>query len=103
MPITAADQPVHVAVGVVADRKGFFITRRASTAHQGGKWEFPGGKVHAGESAFAALQRELHEELGIEVREARPLMQTHHAYLDKKVLLDVRWVTACAGDAHGRE
>lgn len=102
MPITAADA-VHVAVGILAERDRFFVTRRSPNAHQGGKWEFPGGKVDRGESVRAALQRELHEELGIEVRDARPLMQVHHAYPDKTVLLDVWSVTSYAGTPHGRE
>ena len=57
---------VHVAVGVVLDQAGrVLITRRASNSHQGGLWEFPGGKVEVGESLMVALARELHEELGL--------------------------------------
>ena len=47
---------VHVAVGVILDeRQRVLISRRASDAHQGGLWEFPGGKVEPGESLEAAL------------------------------------------------
>ncbi len=103
MPSTAASSPVHVAVGLLLDRQRVFITRRAADAHQGGKWEFPGGKCHPDEPVLAALKRELHEELGIEVESAAPWMQAHHAYPDREVFLDVWHVTAWRGEPHGRE
>ena len=95
---------VHVAVGIVTDPAGaLLIARRPDHAHQGGRWEFPGGKVEAAESVEAALHRELHEELGINVRAAEPWLQIRHAYPDKTVLLDVWRVTAWGGEPHGRE
>ena len=95
---------VHVAVGIVADPAGaILITRRPDHAHQGGLWEFPGGKVEAAESVATALQRELDEELGIAVQAAEPWLQIRHAYPDKTVLLDVWRVTAWRGEPHGRE
>lgn len=103
MPSTAASFPVHVAVGLLLDRDQVFITRRAADAHQGGKWEFPGGKLGDNEPVETALKRELHEELGIDVREAQPWMQVHHRYPDREVLLDVWRITAWDGTPHGRE
>lgn len=103
MPSTAAESVVHVAAGVIVGCRGVFITRRLPNAHQGGKWEFPGGKILPGESVLAALRRELREELGIEVQEARPFMQVRHAYPDKTVLLDVWRVISYLGTPHGRE
>ena len=95
---------VNVAVGIVADPAGaILITRRPDHAHQGGLWEFPGGKVEAAETVAAALQRELQEELGIVVQAAEPWLQIRHAYPDKTVLLDVWRVTAWRGEPHGRE
>jgi 8-oxo-dGTP diphosphatase len=95
---------VHVAVGVVTDPAGaVLIARRPDRAHQGGLWEFPGGKVEKGESVEAALSRELHEELGIVVRAAEPWLRIWHAYPDKTVLLDVWRVTAYGGEPRGRE
>lgn len=95
---------VHVAVGVVldADRR-ILITRRADDAHQGGLWEFPGGKLEDGESVEKALRRELLEELGISVGSTRPLIEIRHDYGDKQVLLDVHLVGDFRGDARGLE
>lgn len=79
------------------------VSRRFDHAHQGGLWEFPGGKLEPGEDARAGLTRELHEELGIEVEAARPLIRVRHDYPDRAVLLDVWRVSAWRGRVHGRE
>lgn len=95
---------VHVAAGALVDRAGrVLIAQRPARAHQGGLWEFPGGKLEAGESVQAALARELHEELGIVVRRARPLIAVEHAYADKTVRLDVWRIEDWSGVPHGRE
>ncbi|MCJ8319664.1 MAG: 8-oxo-dGTP diphosphatase MutT [Colwellia sp.] len=80
---------VHVAVGVIYREKKVFLTKRAINAHQGGKWEFPGGKVEQGETVSQALARELKEEVGIEVLSCQPLTVIKHDYGDKQVCLDV--------------
>lgn len=96
--------PVQVAVGIVINAAGaVLITRRPDHAHQGGLWEFPGGKVENGETVMLALRRELHEELGITVQTAEPWLQIRHAYPDQTVLLAVWRVTAYTGEPHGRE
>ncbi|WP_236233565.1 Nudix family hydrolase, partial [Pseudomonas tohonis] len=95
---------VHVAAAVIRGADGrVLIARRPDDKHQGGLWEFPGGKVEEGEAVQAALSRELEEELGIRVSAARPLIQVHHDYPDKQVLLDVWEVTAFDGEPHGAE
>ncbi|MBE2294092.1 MAG: 8-oxo-dGTP diphosphatase MutT [Phycisphaerales bacterium] len=95
---------LHVVVGIVTGADGtVLITRRPDDVHQGGLWEFPGGKVEHGESTMEALGRELHEELGIMLRAAEPLLQVDHAYPDRRVLLDVWRVTDFQGEPHGRE
>lgn len=96
---------VHVAIGVLIDPPtgAVLVARRPEHTHQGGFWEFPGGKVEAGETVSAALRRELREELGIELDSAEPLLQVSHAYPDKTVLLDVWRVNAYQGEPYGQE
>jgi len=86
---------VHVAVGVILDEGGrILLTRRHQDQHQGGLWEFPGGKVESSESVQQALVRELIEEVGIEATAYHPFIQIEHDYGDVHVLLDVWQVTA---------
>lgn len=95
---------LHVAVGVIRNpRDEILIARRHARQHQGDKWEFPGGKVEAGESVSMALARELEEELGIKVSHDSPLCQIHHHYPDRHVFLDVREVTGFTGTPEGLE
>ena len=95
---------VHVAVGVILDEDhNILITRRAPDAHQGDLWEFPGGKVEAGESLALALARELREELGISIGRTSGLLEIRHDYGDKSVLLDVHVVWEFSGEARGLE
>ena len=95
---------VHVAVGVILnEHQQVLIARRPMGSHQGGLWEFPGGKVEMGESLEQALFRELKEELAIEVSTCSPLVQIEHDYGDKLVLLDVCIVRSFTGDAVGVE
>ena len=104
MPNTAPEQPVHVAVGVISDGAGrILVARRAEHLHQGGLWEFPGGKVESSETVQAALRRELSEELAIDITVFEPLLKIAHDYGDKSVLLDVWWVAAFQGEPSGRE
>ena len=93
-----------MAAGVLGNTRGeILVARRFDHAHQGGLWEFPGGKLESGEQVRAGLARELAEELGISVDSARPLIRVHHDYPDRSVLLDVWWVTGWHGRIHGRE
>lgn len=94
---------VHVAVGVIKQESKFFLTKRLADSHQGGKWEFPGGKVEENETVHQALYRELKEEVAIEALTCTPLMQISHDYGDKKVLLDVFVVDNFAGEAKALE
>lgn len=113
MPNTAASSEnedgvawLHVVAAVIrAPDDRILLAKRPADKHQGGKWEFPGGKVEAGELPVQALQRELHEELGIAVAEndCRPLIKVRYHYPEKAVLLDVWDVRAYQGDAFGKE
>ena len=95
---------LHVAVGVLTDAEGrILLARRPAELHQGGLWEFPGGKVEPGETVFEALGRELKEELGISVEASSPLLEVRHDYGDRQVFLDVHRVTAWQGEPRGVE
>ncbi|MHB8346925.1 MAG: Nudix family hydrolase [Acidiferrobacterales bacterium] len=105
MPSTGREDAVMAVVaGVVTDADGrVLIARRHAGSHQGGKWEFPGGKKQPGESAFDALARELAEELGIDVDTAHPFVSVRHSYPDRTVQLEVWRVSRFRGTAEGRE
>ena len=95
---------IHVVAAIiVGPDQQIFISRRGDHLHQGGLWEFPGGKVEVGETPDAALARELFEEIDIHVTSSQPYMQVEHDYVDKKVLLDIWQVDNFSGDAHGKE
>lgn len=95
---------LHVAVGVVRNWQGeILIARRHKHLHQGGLWEFPGGKLEYLETAEQALRRELREELAIIVETAEPLIKIRHDYGDKRVLLDVWRVESFHGEPQGME
>jgi 8-oxo-dGTP diphosphatase len=80
--------PVDVAVGVLIDTEGrFLLTSRPAGKVYAGYWEFPGGKLEAGETVAQALQRELHEELGITIGEAHPWQQELVDYPHARVRL----------------
>jgi len=95
---------IHVAVAVIInDDKQVLLALRQKHQHQGGLWEFPGGKVEAEESIFDALVRETKEELAVTVITAKPLIKIAHDYSDKSVVLDVWCVDEFAGTPQGRE
>lgn len=92
-----------VAAAILNGRGECLIARRPRHLHQGGKWEFPGGKAAPRETLEQALSRELQEELGIVPDEIEPLIRIRHRYPDKAVELDVWRVTRFHGEPHGRE
>ncbi|MGH8646502.1 MAG: Nudix family hydrolase [Gammaproteobacteria bacterium] len=95
---------LHVAVAVVSDEQSrVLICQRPRHKHLGGFWEFPGGKVQAGEEVTAALRRELREEIGIEGDPLRPFIQIQHRYPDRGVFLDVWRVVRWRGSAQPME
>jgi 8-oxo-dGTP diphosphatase len=96
---------IHVVAAVIynSDADAILISKRPDHVHQGGLWEFPGGKVDPGEQANQALERELYEELAISVTVASPLMQVSHDYSDKQVLLDIWQVDDFQGQPQGME
>ncbi|MBN1007711.1 Nudix family hydrolase [Amphritea pacifica] len=97
---------IHVAAAAIFNDSGeLLLALRDKAQHQGGLWEFPGGKVEPGEEVRSALARELQEELGIEIDQSAtvPLIQVPFHYPDKSVLLDVFRVNRFMGQPYGRE
>ncbi len=94
----------NVAVGVIQRPDGrILLAERPADKPWGGYWEFPGGKIEAGEDVLRALTRELHEELGIDIDRAHPWITFEYAYPEKRVRLHFWRVPAWHGTPHGRE
>jgi 8-oxo-dGTP diphosphatase len=97
-------EPVDVAVGVLIDPQGdFLLTSRPEGKVYAGYWEFPGGKLEAGESVEQALRRELHEELGIEIGAVQPWKVELIDYPHARVRLHFCKVFAWRGEFEMRE
>lgn len=95
---------VEVAAAVIERADGsFLLAQRPAGKVYAGWWEFPGGKVEAGEPAAAALARELHEEIGIEVVKAYPWVSRVHVYEHAVVMLHFYRVVEWRGEPHARE
>ena len=97
---------VHVAAAVIRGEDGrILIARRPDDKHQGGLWEFPGGKVESGETPEETLIRELDEELGIQTKEAclAPLTFASHTYETFHLLMPLYVCRRFEGIPHGRE
>ena len=95
---------VDVAAAVIERPDGsFLLARRPHGKVYAGWWEFPGGKIEAGEPAERALARELHEELGIDVQTAYPWICRVHVYEHATVRLNFFRVTCWRGEPRARE
>jgi len=95
---------VEVVAAVIERPDGsFLLAQRPAGKVYAGYWEFPGGKVEPGEPLAAALTRELHEELGIDVDSAHPWIVQVYAYPHAKVRLNFFRVRAWHGEPHGKE
>ncbi len=100
----SAERIVRVVAGILRDGAGrVLIAQRPAGKHLAGGWEFPGGKLHDGESAEDALVRELKEELGVEIAGLERFMTVDHAYPDRRVILQTFFVRQCLGEPEGRE
>ena len=93
-----------MAAGILTDTRGrVLLMQRLPGKHLAGMWEFPGGKLEAGEAIESALARELHEELGIEAHAFAPLISLPWRYPEKTVRLHALCVTGWRGEPHPRE
>jgi 8-oxo-dGTP diphosphatase len=97
MPSTVAKPYLHVVAAVIhhpRDPSKVFLAQRKAGQHLEHKWEFPGGKLEAGEPRFHGLRREIAEEIGVHIQTAHPLILLRHTYPEKRILLDTWRVTA---------
>lgn len=96
---------IHIVAAIIfnQDNSEIFITKRPDDKHKGGFWEFPGGKVEAGETIEQAMTRELNEEIGITVTEQSLFEHLEYDYPDKSLKFDFISVTAFEGKPYGRE
>ena len=89
-------QAIKVVAGVLQNEEGrYLVAQRPAGKHLAGLWEFPGGKVEAGETSIQALDRELQEEINVKVLAAQPLIQVRHQYAERLIELQIieviRW------------
>jgi len=100
-----ARRPVtEVAAGILLDsQQRFLMGQRPVGKPYAGYWEFPGGKVEAGETLFQALQRELQEELGITIHDSVDLMMIEHDYPHAYVRIHVSVIRDWTGEPTGCE
>ncbi len=97
-------EDISVVAAVIRDPAGrVLLTRRPDHKHMGGLWEFPGGKIRAGEDPRAALARELREELGVEAAIGEPLTSAVHEEPRLRILLLFFAARLLAGEPVGRE
>lgn len=95
---------VDVTVGMLRRSDGaVLMTSRPSGKPYAGYWEFPGGKVEAGESAEQSLIRELQEEVGLQIKKLVPAWQLEHVYPHAHVRLFFYWVVEWQGRPHALE
>jgi len=94
---------ISVSAGIVWRNDSFLALQRPEGKRQAGAWEFPGGKIKAGEDPVQALIRELKEELGIVPRLLRFWKAVDHDYADLRVTLHVFHVRVFSNEPHARE
>jgi 8-oxo-dGTP diphosphatase len=94
----------RVVVAVIQSANGeVLIAERPIGKSFAGYWEFPGGKIEANETPFAALKRELHEEIAIEVITALPLGETEYTHSERAIHLSIWHVKDYRGTPIGNE
>jgi len=94
---------IHVVGAAVRRGEEILVARRGSGMSLAGMWEFPGGKVEAGESPAEALVRELDEELAIQVRVDELIGRSTFTTADRVIALDVYWCHLLDGEPFPHE
>ena len=90
--------PVKDVVGALIERDGLVLLAQRACADLNGKWEFPGGKVEPGETHAQALQREIAEELGVEINVGNPVASHAFSVQSRSYCLHVYWSSIVEGD-----
>ena len=93
---------IPVVAGILVRGERILICQRHRSDPYGLQWEFPGGKVRAGETSEQALERELEEELGIEAEIGQEVFRLRHRYPDRYVEVGFFRVTAFRGEPSNR-
>ena len=95
---------IEVVVGIIRnENKEILIAKRQKDQFMPNYWELPGGKIEVGEDSFSALSRELHEEIGITVKDCSLIHKICHHYLDKTVNLSIYNIKDFLGMPLGKE
>lgn len=95
---------IDISIAIVKNPQNLFlICLRPEHVHQGGKWEFPGGKINKDESAEQAMLRELKEEVCITAVDYRLLETTFFDYGDKQLNLNFFLINKFSGEASAQE
>lgn len=94
---------IRVAAAIIEREGLFLLSKRPEHLHQGGKWEFPGGKIEQDETVEQAMVRELQEELDITATEQREFDSLTFDYPEKTVQLFFQWVSHFEGTPKGVE
>ena len=103
--MTETQRPItEVAAGILLDAEGrYLLGQRPEGKPYAGYWEVPGGKIEKGETVFAALRRELQEELGIDIESSEELTVLEHDYPHAYVRLHVSIIRKWTGTPKGCE
>ncbi|MDQ7007154.1 MAG: (deoxy)nucleoside triphosphate pyrophosphohydrolase [Acidobacteriota bacterium] len=96
-------ETIIVAAAVIRRGEVYLLTRRRAGSHMAGYWEFPGGKVEAGENPAQALERELAEEVGLTVQAGREICRLEHDYPERRVRLHFLEAVVVQGEARPLE
>jgi 8-oxo-dGTP diphosphatase len=105
-PVSIDEEHLHVVAAIIWSQKQpgrFLIAQRQKGKHLEHYWEFPGGKLEQDETAWQALQREIAEEVNIQVTRGSPYMQVYFRYPERNVLLDTWSVDEYRGEVEARE
>ncbi|MFU2314671.1 8-oxo-dGTP diphosphatase MutT [Rahnella sp. PCH160] len=95
---------LNIAAGIIRNSGNeIFITQRDASSHMAGFWEFPGGKIEAGETPEQAVVRELHEEVGIDAKAPVLLKTLEHRFPDRIITLYFFLVEEWQGEPYGKE